>query len=438
MIDITFQHFLEIILGFTLGIFIIWCQFKSNHRSFLITAFFVAFFLRLVFSIFLLLTVVDYQSIFLLKDDISYDQISEEIAAGLSNDLSGYLSSYSTGFPNPAYFNIGGFAYHFLNFNTFSMRIMNILISCMTIIPIFKMIQENLGEKTAKIVVVLYVIFPMFVLYSGLQIKDIFVDFFTVLIFMHVLRIVNKNYSLWDAALSTIYLMILFSLRRDLAVVIGFFILIMLIFFNNPKSTPIIKFYQYWRIALPVIMISSILAIFIFNSEIGQTILFSLEFRFSQQSELIEAGGGASTLFRIGSFVDIYKIPFAMIFSVLAPLPGSIELASRLDVLPFYHSIGNIFNILILPFVAMGFLKFPKYLQNFGQDLILRWIPLGLWIAISVMNLGSVRYSMTIWIFALIWSSIGVKYIYKNKFFFSLYYLAVIAILPPIYVLLYI
>ena len=70
MTDITFQHFLEMILGFGLGLFIIWCQFKSNHRSFLVTAFFSAFFLRLVFSILLLLTVVDYQSIFFLNDDI--------------------------------------------------------------------------------------------------------------------------------------------------------------------------------------------------------------------------------------------------------------------------------------------------------------------------------------------------------------------------------
>jgi hypothetical protein len=438
MINI-FQHGLEIIFGCFLALLFIWHQFKPNDRLFLVTAFFSAFIFRLIFFILLVLTVSDYQTIFLLKDDISYNEVSKEIAAKLSNNELGFISSYSKGFPNPGYYNLGGFTYYFLNFDTFSMRIMNIFISSLTILPIYKMIKENLGGKNARLTVVLYVIFPMFVLYSGLQIKDIIVDFFSVLIFMHVLRIVKKNHSLWDVYLFLIYLTILFTFRRDLALVMACFIFITLLFFNNPKSPPISKFYQYWKIFLMIIVIAIIFAYLIFNTEIGQTVLWSVIFRFTQQTGFIESGGGGALgFFRIGSFSDIYKIPFAMVFSLLAPLPGSIQLSSSIDVLPFYHSIGNIFNILILPFAAMGFFKIPKYLDSFGQDLILRWLPFGLWVVVSILNLGSVRYSLTIWIFCLIWSSVGVLYMYKNKIFYLLYYIAVIVILPIIYIKLYI
>jgi hypothetical protein len=439
MINITFQHGLEIIIGCLFALFIIRYKFKPQDRLFLIAAFFSAFIFRVIFSIFLVFTVTDYQTIFLLHDDISYDEVAREIAEKLSNNEPAFITSYSTGYPNPGYYNFGGFAYYFLNFDTFSMRILNILISSFAILPIYKMIKENLGEKNARLTIVLYVIFPMFVLYSGLHIKDIIVDFFFVLIFLHVLRILNRNYGFWDIFLFLIYLTILFYFRRDLALLIASFIFVILFFFNNSNSAPIFKLHHYLKIAMMMIVILMILIILFFNFETGRTVLWSIIFRFSQQVSFIESsGGGVLGLLRVGSFLDIYKIPLGMVFSVLAPLPGSIQLGSRIDVLPFYHSIGNIFNILILPFAAVGFFKIPIYLKNLGQDLLLRWLPFGLWIVIAVLNLGSVRYSLTIWVFCLIWSSVGLMHIHKNKFFYIFYYLAVIAILPLIYIKLYI
>ena len=81
MFNLTTQHGLEITLFLLLSFCLIWFQFKPTYRSLLVTVFSTAFILRVVFSLFLVLGVLDYQSIFLLQDDMFYDQVSREIAA---------------------------------------------------------------------------------------------------------------------------------------------------------------------------------------------------------------------------------------------------------------------------------------------------------------------------------------------------------------------
>ena len=411
---------------------------RGRARDFIIISFLSALSVRLVLLLLGILSIQDYGSSFFLFDDVEYDAIANEIAAAISNGTDGFITGYSRGFPNPAYFNLGGFTYHYLGFDTFSMRILNVLISCITVLQLYKLTQENISEKVARRTLVLYTILPMISIYSGLQIKDIFVNFFLVCCLLHVLRIVRKSYNLWDLVLPLLYLVILWFFRRDLTAAFASFIAITLLIFRNPKLPPLTGFYQYWKVAFVAIMLAFLLSLIILNTELGETLLWSIEFMYSTQTGFMDdAGVGASNILRVASLKDVYKIPFAMAFMVLSPLPGSIELITRVDVLPFYHSIGNIFSLLIFPFVIVGFLELPKYLRSLAQDMLLRWFPLSLWLIVSILNLGSVRYSLTIWIFCAMSAAVGLNHLKNFKFLFLVYFLSLVILLPFVYYMLY-
>ena len=182
----------------------------------------------------------------------------------------------------------------------------------------------------------------------------------------------------------------------------------------------------------------SLMILIILNTELGDTLLFSMEFMYATQATHMSDGGvGASNMLRISSLAEAYKIPFAMVFVILAPLPGSIELITRTDVVPFYHSFGNIFSFLILPLVIVGLLELPKYLRNISQDILLRWFPLALWLVMSILNLGTVRYALPIWIFCAIWAAVGINHLRAYPVLLTVYFLALIVFVPPVYYILY-
>ena len=427
MIDISYEYCIFLLLGCISCLMLIAIQTRGGARNFIIITFLFALTLRLCILLLGILSIQNYGSSFFLFDDAVYDATANDIAAALSSGSDGFISGYTRGFPNPAYFNLGGFTYHYLGGDTFTMRILNVLISCVTVLPLYKLTQENISIQVARRTIVLYTILPMMSIYSGLQIKDIFVNFFLVCCLLHVLRIVRKSYDLWDVALPLLYLLILWLFKRDLTASLAVLITITLLIFNNPKWPALTFFYQYWKIAILGIMSISLMILIILNTELGDTLLFSMEFMYATQATHMSDGGvGASNMLRISSLAEAYKIPFAMVFVILAPLPGSIELITRTDVVPFYHSFGNIFSFLILPLVIVGLLELPKYLRN-----------LALWLVMSILNLGTVRYALTIWIFCAIWAAVGINHLRAYPVLLTVYFLALIVFVPPVYYILY-
>ena len=179
--------------------------------------------------------------------------------------------------------------------------------------------------------------------------------------------------------------------------------------------------------------------LFLFNTQVGSDFLWSLGIMLSTQTDLLmQSSVGSSNLLRLASFTDFYKIPFAMIFMLIAPLPGSVDIIQRVDLIAYYISFGNILNIILFPFVALGLYKIPFYLKTLAEDILLRLFPLLMWMVLSVVNLGNLRYTVTIWFFASIWASIGIYNFTAYKKFFFLYALAIVLFFPIIYFKLYI
>lgn len=435
-----FSYLITILVLFILSICFIFLIKKTKYDYYLLLSIFsISVITRFIIFITLLISIGDFQSIFFLNDDIRYDAISSEIASKLLMEEEAFYYGYTKGFPNPGYFNLGGFLYYYLGFDTISMRILNIFISSLCVILIFKIVAEITNLKIAVIAAILASIQPTIVIFSGLQIKDIIFMFFLLGALNNLIEIADNNKSPKNYIIAIIFIAFAWTFRRDLIAPLILFLTYIIFFKSSRLSPPLIYLRQYGQLLFILIIIIFLLIILLFNTQIGSNFLWSIGIMFSTQTDLLlQSSVGSSNFLRLTSFTDIYKIPFAMIFVLISPLPGSVDVIQRVDLIVNYISFGNIFNIILLPFVALGLYKIPIHLKTLAQDILLRWFPLIMWVALSIVNLGNSRYTFTIWFFAIIWASFGVYYIKSYKKFFFLYALAIILFFPIIYFKLYI
>jgi len=238
---------------------------------------------------------------------------------------------------------------------------------------------------------------PNLVFWASLQYKDTIIIFSsTMLIYLMVCRF-RESFNFISVILYAFFMFILWHFRKDYSFpLMGVGVLWLLIkytklgvVFDNKKSGAI----KYFVLA-------------------GSDFMDNMQYYTDAQSQLANTGSGFTRYLRITSPAEIYKLPAAIAFTALAPLPSFSDVFIP-DMAGFgLHSMANLFLIMLLPFVILGFFIFKSDKIQFTDELLLKWLPLMTLIMLSVLYMGNLRYKSTLLVYFACWAGLA---LYERK-----------------------
>jgi 4-amino-4-deoxy-L-arabinose transferase-like glycosyltransferase len=417
-----FTAFLLLIVGlFFIGLL------KSPNRGYLLSLFFSAFLVRVIF-----VYIIYYYLIgtggdgFAFMDDRTYDKAGSRIAAALRAGKDGYDLHIRE--QNPGYFLFNGWFYSLLGRDTLSARMVNVLLSSLTVILIFEIVRILFKTRCAKIAGLLAAFMPGMVYWGALQFKDIALVF--VMIYTVYILVEKKDQKITVFSILAVMLSLfaMWFLRKDFTLPYIGIILLWLTLRYTGVDGWIEKMRQRGLSGLAggaILVLGIGMLIGIVNTEAGQDFLERNDKIMSENSEFVENASSAQIGFsrhlRITSLSDGYKIPFAVGFTVIAPLPVLGQLTNPKLAGVTLYSYTNLFFILFLPFVVLGFILSKDL--SFANSIMLRWFPIMLLIGISVMFMGILRYKEQLMPFFIIWAAVGLSQRGKYKGIISSIYL---------------
>jgi len=394
---------------------------KSPNKAFLIRLFTVAFFIRVIFVyiIFYYFNSVGGDG-FAFNDDRVYDRNARIIASALNKGLDGYeIFSWHQ---NPGYFQFNGWLYSILGADTFSARVINSFLSSLTVIFIFEITRISFTEKIAKTAGYLVAFMPNMIFWSTLQFKDTSLVF--VMVYTSYLLVVNKDkkLSIMSILLMIGSLVLMWGLRKDYALpYIGIVLIWLMLRYTGLEG---------WFNSLRRQGLSAIVGGFMIiigggalaglaSTSVGQDFLQRYTKITDDNASFAENASsseiGFSRRLRINSIQEMYKLPFAVSFTTIIPLPLFGQLTNGKQVGVAVYSMANLAFIVLLPYVVLGFMLTKTV--SLGNSIILRWFPLSVLIGVSILFMGVLRYKEQMMPFFLIWAAVALsqKKKYKNK-----------------------
>ena len=209
------------------------------------------------------------------------------------------------------FFRYNAVLYNLTN-STFLLRISNVIISSLTVLPLYSLTKEVISKKAANIATIIYIILPYHVIMSIFVFKDIMmVFFFASALYFIVKYLKNGKLNFIGLLLSILPLP---WIRDGLAL----FILLLLFIFafirfyeRNEKLRAVFIFIA------PIIII---LLLFVFRDTF-KLLLSRVDFYMAHGR--IEGGG--INFIRIDSLKQLYKLPFTWIFSTFFPISTNIN-----------------------------------------------------------------------------------------------------------------
>jgi len=386
---------------------------KMPGNSFAIKIFTVAFLVRVisVFAIYYYLVSVGGDG-YVIRDDRAYNETALEIARDLRNNRDGF-KEVGGGYKNVAYFNLNGFLYHYLSFDTLSSRILNSFFGSIVVLLGFYIMLQLFDGRIAKITAIMMAFLPNMIFWSASQVKDPLIILSTMsLIYIMVCKF-RTGINIFVVLSYTFFMYLLWHLRKDfcfpliaVAVVWALFKYTVLgRYFNNPKRATFMKMGIMSVLALPL------LVGLLFTSS-GTDFVGTIN-KFNDMQEGLSQEGtdvGLSRYLRVVSPADVYKLPAAMAFTAIAPLPNFNKPKDPKKYGAKIFSIINISLVLLLPYVAVGFLRFRSPNMMFTDELLIKWLPLLTWVSISIIYMGVFRYKASLLTYFLMWAAVGWRY----------------------------
>ena len=222
---------------------------KVVGRSFAVKIFSVAFVLRVVASFVLYYSLISLGSDgFVISDDRSYDATAKEIARDLGNFRPGF-KEYGSGWKNIAYFNINGFVYHYLQFDTMTSRMMNAFFGALIVLLGYYIMLQLFDRKVARVAGVMLALLPNLIFWSASQVKDPLIILCTMsLIYIMVCKF-RSGINIFVVLAYVFFMWLLWLLRKDFCFpLIGTSIIWALFrytllgrYFNDPRRAMMIK-----------------------------------------------------------------------------------------------------------------------------------------------------------------------------------------------------
>lgn len=402
------QSIFVVIIFFSAGL--IYISFLKKHDRYTLTKIFtVAFVIRViaVFALYYYMISVGGDG-FLMSDDRKYDRVAKEIAYELSKGKVGY-KQHGTGWANIGYFNFNGWLYSNFNFDTISARLVNAFLSAITVILFYLVFETVFDRKRAVVLGYTLALLPNLILWSSQQFKDTAIIFCSAVLLYILVCKFRYKIRIFPLIVFALFAGCLWFLRKDyifpyLAVII---LLVFLKYTNLDKIINSASRSTLPKIAIVGVFGISLLVGMLFTSA-GSEFIGTLG-QFSEgQHAVVSSGYGFSRYLRILSPADIYKLPAAVAFTAIAPLPSFSYLTDPVMVGSGIHSIANLGLVLGLPFVILGFFLFKDENVLFTDRLLLKWIPLMMLCALSIVYMGNMRYKAAILVYFACWASLAI------------------------------
>ena len=415
---------------------------KTTGRSFTIKIFSIAFVIRIMSVL-----VVYYSLIsmggdgYVIHDDRAYNRTALEISADLASHKPGF-KEYGSGYVNIAYFNINGFLYHHLNFDTVTSRVLNAFFGSLVVLLVYYIMLQLFDFRVAKIAAILVAIVPNMIFWSASQVKDPLIILCTIsIIYIMICKLRNSINVVYFIPYA-FFMFLLWHLRKDFCFPLISVSIVWLLFrssllkrfFDNPRRSMFSKMTIMSLFAVPLLV--ALLA----TSAGGKFVSTIGKFNEMQES-LSSSGGGSQAIgfsryLRVVTIKDFYKLPPAMAFTAIAPLPNFNKVMNPIDLGSKMYSMINLVLVIFLPFVAVGFWKFKSPNMKFTDELLIKWIPVLTWISISIIYMGIPRYKASLVVYFLMWGAVGWRYRQKNRktilFVYATGAVCILAILPVI------
>lgn len=262
-------------------------------------------------------------------------------------------------------------------------RIVNILISCMTIIYLNKYCKMINGDLLAKKVTSLMIYLPCPLIFCCFAYKDQLVMFCIVYLMYWSTWIRRKEFKnrnrykanfLKKVCYATFVSLMLMSLRSGIgAILIIIFILNALEFDQLVKDGRIRK-------RTIILAIGGIIAGIYIILDSFSTISYKIMYYFNRHT--IDLEGSSIKVLAITSFADIYKLPATFIFSLVMP----IRLFEKID--SWYNLVAGL-NIVTVP-VAVGATLFV--IQKNKSDKFLYWGLIAVYLMSIIASITNFRH----------------------------------------------
>ncbi len=410
---------------------------KSPNRKYLSGLFFFALIIRVIF-----VYVIYYYLIgvggdgFAFIDDRKYDAAGSQIAKALLAGNDGYsLHSWQQ---NPGYFYFNGWLYSILGTDTLSARIVNAFLSSLTAVLVFEIARILFEFRVAKMSGLLSAFMPSVVYMSVLQFKDTALIF--VMVYTVYLLVVKKDQKITFRSIFAVIgaLFVMWYLRKDYTLpYIGIVMLWLALRYTGLEHW-ISRMQRRGLSAfagIALILIGSVVLIGLANTQAGDVFLDRYDKITGDNKEFVDKASvtqiGFSRHLRINSLSDTYKLPFAIGFTTILPLPAWGWITSGEHAGMAIYSVTNLAFIILLPFVMIGF-SLTKGMV-FANSVMLRWFPLVVLTGISIVFMGVLRYKEQLMPFFVIWAATALCQRKKYRAqVFSLYFLGIVAVVVAV------
>lgn len=355
---------------------------KNNNKYLLLKIFILALLVRLI-TLSIVYLLENKLGLYMYIDDLNY----ENYALMYSNYATGI---YDVNAMHLAEGGLGGtinVAKFFFNYNallfkltktTVSLRLSNIVLSSLTIVPLFYLTKELFSKKEAIIAAFLFAVIPYNVIMSVFLFKDIMIILILSTQLYFIIKYFNKG------KINPLFFLLLLPMpwiRDGLSLFLLGVLFLSFIVRNYSKSKTI-------RLVLWItIPVFAALGIFVFRN----TLLLLIE-RFLFYIERGRDQGDGINLIRVDSIKQLYKLPLTWVFSTFMPISFNFKLSEWADVL----GILNYSLFLISPAYLIFILLSKKEIKHY--IFFLPMILLHLLVIILVINIPRHYYFLNFYI----------------------------------------
>lgn len=424
-------------LGVSLALYLLGvCYVMMNKvpgRAFVIKVFSAAFIIRVVAAFVIFYSLVSLGGDgFVIHDDRAYDKTATEISRDLSDHRPGF-KEYGSGWKNIAYFNINGFVYHYLNFDTMTSRIMNGFFGAIVVVLGYYIMLQLFGPKSARVAAIMLAILPNLIFWSASQVKDPLITLCTMsLIYIMVCKF-RSGINIFVVLAYLFFMSLLWFLRKDFCFpLIGASIVWALFrytflgrYFNDPRRTMLVKMIVMGVFSIPLLLGLS-------GTGYGGDFIGTMS-KFNEVQGGLATSSGFTRYLRVVNPTDFYKIPPAMAFTAIAPLPTFSQVKNPIQYGGALYSYINLPLVLMMPFIVVGLLKFRSSNMLFTDQLLVRWLPVLTWISLSIIYLGVLRYKAALMTYFMMWAAVG--WTHRRRFKKELMFVYAIAVVGIIIII---
>ncbi|NLB26808.1 MAG: hypothetical protein GX820_08980, partial [Bacteroidales bacterium] len=332
------------------------------------------------------------------------------------NEISRYFNSYLTGYSDSGWPLFLSFIYFFTFKSIFAVRLVNAFLGSWTVILIYKLTLRNFGKPVARIAAIIAMLFPAFIYYCGLHLKETLMTLILVAFTERVDYLIRKrSIDLFNLLLIIFLGIALFFFRTVLAAAAWFSLFSALLLSSTKLAGKARRFINIiWFI---------IAASFVFSA----TILAEIEKYYYQRGSNIEDQMHNFTWREGGNILAQYgKQSIFLPLVTLGPFPSMVNTNQ-----PNANMVnGSLFTRNILAFfvlLALWVLYKRKLLTN--HILIIVMLFSYLFILSASGFALSERFHMPALPFMVILAAYGIKNISKQHFSYYIPYLIIIGII---------